>query len=330
MTKYLATILMSLFLLSCDDSLTELHVGTTPFFGETAFYIAQSNGFFEDQGLEVIWHSNSAGKKSLQEFFKGNLDIVHVAELPIVYALAGSQEYKTGEDIDLKIFANMIHVNNVQKIIARKESEINRPNDLANKNIGFYKGTTSEFFLDTFLLEHDIEDSLITKVNIDVSEQFKALKEGTVDAVVSWEPHTSKMLAEMGNKVHSLDTMIDHSTLWLAVTSASYADHNPEALVAYLTAIKKAQRYIQHNPQEAQKLLARKTNSSQQVIQNLWNLITYDLSLGEQMLILLEDQHRWLRDNELVKKRSNPISIEDAIYLKAMEKVHPQGISIIR
>lgn len=330
MAKYLTTVLLSLVLFSCDDSLTEVHVGTTPFLGETAFYMAQSKGFFEDQGLEVISHSNSAGKKSLQELYNGNLDIAHVAELPIVYALAGSEEYKSGEDINIKIFANMIHVNNIQKVIARRDSEINTPSDLVNKKIGFYKGTTSEFFLDTFLLEYNIEDSLITKVNIDVSEQGNALKEGKVDAVVSWEPHATEMLAKMGDKVHSLNTMIDHSTLWLAVTSASYIDQNPETIVAYLTAIKKAQRYIQNNPQEGQKMLARKTNSRQQVIQNIWESITYDLSLGEHMLILLEDQYRWLRDNELVKKRSNPISIEDAVYLKAMEKVHPRGISIIR
>ncbi|PAU95801.1 hypothetical protein CK503_01715 [Aliifodinibius salipaludis] len=330
MPKYFATILLSLALLSCSDPPTEIHVGTTPFFGETAFYIAQSKGFFEDQGLKVISHSNSAGKESLEELFKGTLDIAHVAELPIVYALAGSEEYKTGEDIDLKIFANMIHVNNIQKIIARKSSDIKNPKDLINKNIGFYEGTTSEFFLDTFLLEHNIEDSLITKVNINVAEQLNTLKEGKVDAVVSWEPHASKMLVEMGNKVHALDTMIDHSTLWLAVTSASYTNQSPETLETYLHAIKKAQRYIQNNPQEAQKILANKTNTSQKVIQKIWGSITYDLSLGEQMLILLEDQHRWLRNNELVKKRSKPISIKDAIYLEAMERVHPQGISIIR
>lgn len=330
MPKYFVTILLSLALLSCSDSPTEIHVGTTPFFGETAFYIAQSQGFFEDQGLNVISHSNSAGKESLEELFKGNLDIAHVAELPIVYALAGSEEYKAGEDIDLKIFANMIHVNNIQKIIARRDSDIKNPKDLVNKNIGFYKGTTSEFFLDTFLLEHNIEDSLITKVNIDVAEQLNALKEGTVDAVVSWEPHATKMLTEMGNEVHSLDTMIDHSTLWLAVTSASFIDQNPETLEAYLNAIKKAQRYIQNNQQESQKMLARKTNSSQKVIQKIWDSITYDLSLGEQMLILLEDQDRWLRDNELIETQSDVTNIEEAIYLQAMEKVYPQGISIIR
>lgn len=331
MLRYCTTICSLLILLSCTDtSLTKVHVGTTPFFGEAAFYIAQSEAFFKEQGLEVISHQNSAGKESLLELYKGNLDIAHVAELPIVYALASSDTYETGNDINAKIFANMIHVNNIQKIIARTDRGINNSEDLKNKKIGFYEGTTSEFFLDTFLLEHNIEDSLITKVNIDISDQFKALQEGKVDAVVSWEPYASNMLVKMSDKVHSLDTMIDHSTLWLAVSSSSYIDQNPETIVAYLTAIKKAQQHIRNNPQETQKILARKTNSSQQVIQNIWTSITYDLSLGEQMLILLEDQHRWLLDNNLVKKRSDTININDAIYLKAMEKVHPEGISIIR
>lgn len=331
MHRFVWIIFLPLLLLSCNDTpLTKVQVGTTPFIGETAFYIAQSKGFFKEKGLEVISHQNSAGKESLLELYKGNLDIAHVAELPIVYALAGSDKYATGSDINGKIFANMIHVNNIQKIIARTQSRINDAQDLKNKKIGFYEGTTSEFFLDTFLLEHGIDDSSVEKVNIDISKHITAFQNGEVDAIVSWEPEASTILTEMEEEATQLTTMIDHSTLWLAVSSASFIDHNPEIIELYLQALTKAQNYIKDNPSEAQQLLARKTNSSPKIIKKLWSTIEYELTIGENMLILLEDQYRWLQKNKYIDQRSGLINFEEGIYFEALENVNPQGITVIR
>lgn len=330
MLRFALIICCPLILLSCNDSLKKIEVGTTPFIGETAFYIAQSKGFFKEQGLEINSHQNSAGKESLLELYKGNLDIAHVAELPIVYALAGSDQYDTGNDINAKIFANMIHVNNIQKIIVRTQSGINDPKDLKNKKIGFYEGTTSEFFLDSFLLEHGIDESSIEKVNIDISKHLSAFQKGEVDAIVSWEPDASTILTEMEGEVTQLTTMIDHSTLWLAVSSASFIDRNPKIIESYLQALKKAQKYIKDNPSEAQRLLARKTNSSQKIIKKLWNTIIYELTIGENMLILLEDQYRWLQKNKYIDQRSESINFEKSIYFEALENVYPQGITVIK
>lgn len=224
----------------------------------------------------------------------------------------------------------MIFVNNIQKIVARTQSGIHKPEDLKNKKVGLYNGTTSEFFLDNFLLEHNIDKSSIELVNIDVTNQLHAFREGEVDVVVTWEPHASKILAEMGERAKKLNTMIDHSTLWLAVTSQSYATRNSGTIKAYLQALKQAQSYIKKHPDETKKLLADKTDVSNEIIKNLWPSIEYELSLGERMLILLEDQHRWLRYKGYFERDREPLNLKETIYFKAMEDIYPRGITIRR
>ena len=326
------TILVFLLLVfsSCDQPLKEVEVGITPFFGEAAFYVAEAEGFFEEQGLDVVPHPRSAGKKSLSKLYASEIDIAHTAELPMVYAMNGSPEYK-GE-ITPAICANMIYNNNIQKVVARRDQGIDSPSDLVNKRIGYFKGTTSEFFLDNFLLEHNIPDTAVEKVNIDVAEHLDVVRNGKVDAVVSWEPYASKILSEMEQSTVKLSTQIDHSTLWLMVASEEYVSENPGVIEAYLRALKKAHGWISNHPDQTQRLLASKTSASEEVIENLWPSIDYELSLRERLLLLLEDQERWLRQKGYVEHGQNRkmTDYEKLIYFNAMEQVHPQGITIIR
>jgi NitT/TauT family transport system substrate-binding protein len=313
---------------SCDEPLKKVHVGTTPFFGEAAFYVAQEQGFFEDQGLDVTSHSHIAGKESLKKLYSKEIDIAHTAELPFVYATNGSPEYKG--DITPKISANMIYNSDMQKIIARKDKGIENPTDLANKKVGYYKGTTSEFFLDTFLLEHNIPDTAIDKQNISVAKQLEALKSGKVDAVASWEPYPSKILSQMSESTFELNTRIDHSTLWLVVASEGYISENPEIIKSYLQALQQAQGWITSHPDQAQSLLAQKINTPEEIIATLWNTIDYELSLSERMLVLMEDQQRWLRQKQYIDHPKEKTNFEDMVYFRAMEQVYPEGITIIR
>lgn len=313
---------------SCEKSLEKVDVGTTPFFGEAAFYVAEARGFFEEHGLDVISHSHSAGKESLKKLYSGQIDIAHTAELPIVYAMNEAPEYE-GE-ITMSICANMIYNNDMQKIIARGDKGIEDPADLVNKKIGFFKGTTSEFFLDNFLLEHNIADTAVERLNIDIAKQSDAIKNGKIDAVVSWEPHASKILSEMENRAIKLNTKIDHSTLWLVVSSDAYISENPDVIKAYLQALRQTQIWIKSHPGQTQSLLAQKTNASKELMAQLWNDIDYELSLRERMLLLLEDQQRWMRQKGYIGHGDKKINFEDIIYFRAMEEVYPEGVTIIR
>ncbi len=309
--------------------LTTIKVGITDFWGEAAFYVAQAEGFFEEEGLEVTVFSNSAGKESLKDLYEGKVDIAHVAEIPVVFALSGLEPH-SNNDVSLKIFTGLIYTSNSQKIIARRDHGINEPQDLNGKKVGLYSETTSEYFFDTFLLEHGLREENIERVNIDITEHYKALKNGQVDAVVSWEPYASEILRKLNENTLKLNSVLGHSTLWMATSSETFIRKHPDTIVKYLRALKKSQDYIQRNREETQKLIAKNTNTSLEIIRNIWDSIDYEISIGERMLYLLNQQQRWLVQEEHVDDSTKLSEISDAIYLEALEEVYPEGITVIR
>jgi NitT/TauT family transport system substrate-binding protein len=309
--------------------LTTVRVGITKFWGEAAFYVAQAEGFFKEEGLDVIAHPHSAGKKSLKKLYEQKVDIAHVAEIPVVFALSGLEPH-TENDISLKIFTGLIYTSNSQQIIARRDRGINGPQDLNGKKVGLYFETTSEYFFDTFLLEHGLREENIERIDIDISEHFEALTNGHVDAVVSWEPYASKILRKLSENTVKLNSVLGHSTLWMATSSETYIRKHPDTIVKYLRALKKSQDYIQTHREQTQKLVAKNTNTSLEIIRNIWASIDYELSIGERMLYLLNQQQRWLVQEEHADDSTKLANISDAIYFEALEKVYPEGITVIR
>ncbi|WP_171032956.1 ABC transporter substrate-binding protein [Fodinibius saliphilus] len=330
MKKLLITALLSLFVFGCEKEPTRVDVGITTFWGEAAFYVADSEGFFQQEGLKVITHEHSAGKKSLKKLYEEKIDIAHVAEFPVAEALSGTQKYVEDSDINLKIFSEMIYTSNSQKVIARYDHGIKTAQDLKNKKVGIYQGTTSEYFLDTFLLEHGINEQTIEVVNVEIPNHQKALKNGKIDAVVSWEPYASEILSTLGDEVHQLNSVLGHSTLWMATSSARYIQKHPDIIVKYLQALKKAEDYIQTHPKQGQKLIAQKTNTSRETIRKLWDSIEYELSISQRMLSLLQDQRRWLRAEKFIDDTTELTDINKALYFQALKKVNPKGLTVIR
>ncbi len=317
-----------------DDNptdLTTVQVGVTTFWGEAAFFVAQSEGFFEEEGLEVIAHPHTAGKKSLKELYQGTLDIAHVAEIPVVRALSGAKPYSKYKEFNLKIFTGMIYTSNSQKIIARRDHGIENPRDLRNKKVGLYYETTSEYFFDTFLLEHGIQEQQVEKVNIDISQHYMALKNGQVDAVVSWEPYASEILKKLKDNTFKLNSVLGHSTLWLGVSSETYIQQHPETIVKYLQALKKAQDYIKSHPEQTKLLVSEKTKTSLSIIEDLWASIEYELTIGERMLFLLNEQQRWfIQEKQRIDDTTKQSDVHSAIYFEALQKVYPEGITVIQ
>lgn len=306
-----------------------LKVGiTTSFLGEATTFMAEEKGFFKDHGLDVTLKHNPSGSVSIRDLFNGEVDIAHVAETPVVYALMDSSYYQNGEVPSFQIFGDMIYADEIQKIIARKDHGINGPKDLAGKRVAIYSGTQLDYYLDSFLLEHQIPKKSLTLVNMEPIAQVEAIKNGEVDAAVNWEPYASYISRELGDRAVEMDTELTYSTLWMTATLDAYAESNPDLLVAYLESIREAQNYIKEHPAEARELLARHTGISIEIIKSLWDEIDFELSLSERLLTLLEDQARWMIRNNIAD--TSDYDFQQIINFTPMRAVNPEGITVIQ
>ncbi len=79
--------------------------------------IAQEKGFFAAQGLNVSVKEYPSGKRALHEgLFQGEVDLITTTEVPVVIASLNRT--------DLCIIASLFSANNVNRIVARKDSGI--------------------------------------------------------------------------------------------------------------------------------------------------------------------------------------------------------------
>ncbi len=310
------------------DQLKEVTVGiTTSFLGEAATFTAKEKGFFRDQGLNITFKNNPSGEVSIKDLFRGDIDIAHVAETPVVYSLVDTSYYKETEVPPFQIFADMIYSHEIQKIIARRDHGIERPRDIAEKKVGILRGTQLDYFLDSFLLEYQIPQKSLSLVNLDPKNQVEAITQGNIDVSVTWEPYATYIQQQLKTNSIELDTKLTYSTLWMAATLDSYAEAHPEILVAYLNAINQAQNYLKAHPEESQKLLASKTGVPISVVKSTWDEITYELSISERLITLLEDQARWMKLNDIAD--TTEYNFKNLINTMPMQKVYPKGITII-
>ncbi|WP_445664721.1 ABC transporter substrate-binding protein [Fodinibius sp. AD559] len=334
--RYLVTVLLLLFIIggcqkqdNTTKTLTDVRIGINKsFLGETATFVAREQGFFKKHGLDVSFKNNNSGRQSIRDLLREKVDIAHVAETPVVYALFDTSYIEGANRSSFQIFGDMIYTNEIQHIIARKDHGIKNPNDLENKKIGIYQGTQLEYFLDSFLLEQKISVDNLEVVNMEPSSQVKAILDGDIDVSVTWEPYATYIQQQLGDRAVKLEPELTYSTLWLAVALDGFAEKKPDVLVSYLQAIREAQAYIKDHPKNVQQLLAQETGVPIEVIEPIWGEIDYQLSLSERMLTLLEDQMRWI-------KRKNNVAVNNfdftrIINFEPMRNVYPNGITVIQ
>jgi ABC-type nitrate/sulfonate/bicarbonate transport system substrate-binding protein len=311
-----------------ERELTKLTVGVTAsYLGEAATFVAVDKGFFNEQGLDVTLKLNPSGSRSIRELFSAEVDIAHVAETPVVYSVMRG-DYHNGEVPDFKIFAEMIYSHHIQKIITRKDSGIEVPHDMKGKRVGVYRGTQLDYFFDSFLLEHQLDHNNLVYINLTPDQQIGEIIDGEIDVAVVWEPAATYIKDKLGDQAIELTTSLTYSTLWMATALSDFATDHPGLLASYLKALQNAQSYILENPEESQEILSRYTEIPLNVVETIWNEVDYQLSLSERMLSLLEDQARWMIQNELAD--TTRYDMRELIHFESMEEVHPQGITIIR
>ncbi|PKP56250.1 hypothetical protein CVT91_13620, partial [Candidatus Atribacteria bacterium HGW-Atribacteria-1] len=256
-------------------------------------------------------------------------DIANVADLPISYSALDKKKYIDFERGDFYIIADLIYTNKIQQVLARKDKGIYAPEDIKGKRVGLLRGTTADFFLDAFLTEYNLKASDIEVVNMGVFEQVEALVKGDLDVIFSWQPHILNAQKLLGDNAIILPTKLTYTTAWLSVVMKEYAEEHPEVLEKYLRAIYKANQFIKENREEAITIHAEMSDVDREVFASLWNDIDYKLSLSEALLTTLEDEARWIIRNKLADQTEVP-NFLDFIYFDALEKVNPEGITIIR
>ena len=284
-------------------------------------HIAFAKGFFAEEGLDATPQPHAFGKLALESVVEGKADLAAVGDTPFVFAALNGRKITT--------FATILTSNRNNAIVARRDRGIAKPSDLLGKKIGVTRATTSDFFLYSFLLFHGVDEKKGRFIGMNPGDMAEALNAGKVDAVSTWSPFRQQMQKKLGSNgvVFFGETL--YTETFCVVATQEYVKKNPETLKKVLRALIKAETFVKQHPEESRRLVTEFTKTDKAIIEDTWDVFTFEVALDQGLLVNFEDQTRWVIKNRLATRTDMPNYL-DFIYDNALRSVKPEAVRIVR
>jgi len=306
---------------SKNNNLQKVTIAYTSQPQSTLVHIAKFKGYFAKEGLDVNSQMHSFGKMALQSLLDKKADIATVAETPLMFNILNGKK--------IFILATIVASTKNNAIVARKVSGILKAGDLKGKKVGYTSSTTSDFFLDSFLIANGLTRKDIQAIPLKPDEMQAAIVGKKVDAVSTWNYTLTQIMHELGKDgVQFFDQEIYTETFNL-VSVQEFTQKNPEVIKKILRAVIKAQDFVKNNPAEAQAILSSLTKYPLDLIKEVWDAFRFNVSLDQTILITLEDEARWAIKNKLTEQTTMPVFL-DSLYLDGLNSVNPEYVKITK
>ena len=214
---------------------TKLTVGVMGSIDAVPLVIAEQNGYFEEEGVDLDLQIFKAANDRDAALQAGELDGVLCDETAIsIYQ---------NSDIDMKITGT---TNGSWTLVAGKDSGITNLNDLKGKKVGISENTMIEYLADDIALSNGLEVSDIEKVAIPaMPARLEALKNNQIDAAILPAPFNDTAVADGGveiTKIYNKDIMISVTAFLQEVI-----DKDANAIKGFYNAYNKAIEFINSN-----------------------------------------------------------------------------------
>ena len=210
--------------------------------------IADVNGYFKDEGLDVKISNFAGGSKALQAVVGGSADVVSGAYEHTINLQARGQMFQC---VVLQGRAPMIVVGVSNKTMPNYKT----PADFKGKKIGVTApGSSTSMLFEFFLAKHGMKGSDVSFVGVGAGNgAVSALRSGQIDAIVNLDPVISVLEASKDIKI-ILDTRTIKDTISVfggnmpagcLYLPNDYIAKNPNTVQALVNAMVRADKWIQ-------------------------------------------------------------------------------------
>src|SRR5262245_43476913 len=243
------TILHTTSLARAQDAKIKVTMGWQPTMNGARFFIAEAEGLFAKEGLELNLVKFTAGPPFFAAFQSGSIDIGFLGFQPAVTAVA--------QGLPVKIVAVENDAGRAEGLVARQDSGIARLADLRGKKDATKRGSSAHTALLTGLKVGGLKESDIQLIDLDVTALLPAFRKGDVQAAWYWEPWMGLLKREGGHVVVTdSDIELPVGIVWAA--REQWLKDNAEAMQRLLRVLDAAAMRIREEPQVVAKLVAKR------------------------------------------------------------------------
>jgi sulfonate transport system substrate-binding protein len=299
----------------------KITIAYTTTFSAVLVQIAFAKGFFIEEGLDATPQPYATGKMALDALLEGKADMATAADTPIADAIMDGRK--------IMILTAIQTASRNQAIVAMRDRGIEKPSDLRGKTIGLPRGTKGDFFTDVFLLAHDIDRKKVRTVDLKPDEMAGALDSGRVDAVSAGNPLLAELQKSLGSRAHNFYAERFYIETFCLAARQDLVGPHPEVVRKVLRGLLKAEAFVQRYPDESRRLVADFVKADKALVDRIWAIYTFRVTLDQALVLNLEDQSRWAIHRKLTKRADIP-SYLDFIYIDGLAAVKPEALRIVR
>lgn len=265
--------------------------------------IAHLSGYFAGPGPDIVIEEEVSGKASLSRLQAGEADFALVAATPVAHALL-QQTAGVPQADDIVVLATISSSSQTHHVLGVRDRGIHRPSDLRGRHIGMLMDSSAEFYWTQFALLHGLEPGAVHLQNTPIESMAAQLREGTVDAVVIWDPWVFRIERDLQQATVRFSDRQIYTLNWLLVTHRETEEQMPEVCDRLLTAYLRAVQVLHRYPERARELHGYDSDLPDDYLRTLDDRVIFHMGLQWSVLMDIEQQLDWL----LAKQGVDPIA----------------------
>jgi NitT/TauT family transport system substrate-binding protein len=298
-----------------------ISVAYSPFESLALFWVAQEQGYFTQNGLNVTSTKYATGTAALNGVLNGEDDIVvGTSEFPFTASILNDNKISTIASISKSEFIYLI---------GRGDRGIHEISDLKGKTIGVAFGTIAQFYLGRFLDLNNLSLQEVTLVNLKTSTEWvNAVVNGSVDAVATAQPSAELAKNGLGDNAVVWSIQSNQPLYAQAIAATDWIMNHPELVTRFIRSLSQAENFVINHPAGTKAILKNQLNLTDAYMVKAWSENDFSLSLDQSLILAMKDEAQWLINNNLTNATTVPNFI-NYIYEDGLKSVKPGVVNII-
>ncbi len=271
-------LLIALLLGVCATSAVEqrqpepvtLKVLLLPYLSFAPFFIAEEEGYFAEQGLQIEFVRMDRNAPATPPLAQGDLDVVAgVVTINTLNAIAHGTNIKYVAD---KGYFDATGCGTYVTIMARRSlieaGELDSPSQMQGRRIAVSPAGAAEYLVETVLDSAGLTINDIEMVKIPTSARSEALGDGSLDLAFMSEPWNTRTVATGNADIWMPGAQVLPDFQWAFILyGPNLLDENPDAgrrfMIAYLKAVR---QYNQGKTERNLEILAEHTGLDRELL----------------------------------------------------------------
>jgi ABC-type nitrate/sulfonate/bicarbonate transport system substrate-binding protein len=308
-------------------ALPKLNVVIANNFGHLPMFIGAEKGFFKQQGVDASFRVVDTGTDMVNALHNGEAQVGDMSTTTYLKAVHAGNPFQV---IGLIMNdATNDRCDTPLAIVTKKGTGINvgKIGDLKGKKVGLARGQTSDEYFKMVLRRAGVEYEDLTIENI--WSQFglaPALKEGKVDAIVTWEPYVTQALTQVPESYEVIRGGQHMSYVMVAVAHGPTVDSQPAVIKSIAAGLAQSSHFTRNNRDEAVEIFAKWVPGTDIAIgKKAVKHISFDPRMSPNVLRAFENAEDEILTNTLKgAPRLNVPSLFRPQFMTEVQKEHPE------